>query len=110
MSTPAVGELCRNMWRLRESGSMPKVPSVLVGLLYEAIHQDMLRVADYDPEEDTRVQWIRSVLAAVRRGVRYPRASADLEATVSWLLYGWQGISGKDLAAGQKIESEEEES
>lgn len=108
--TDAILHLVRALWAVREdsNGHLDAHAVKTWGrMLAEATQAEARDDSDYSPEVDRRVLWAREVLAAAVRREQRCRASAELEATVEFMLglTRERELCGRDLAAGERVDS-----
>lgn len=105
LSEPVL-HLVHALWSVRDSNG-GRIESAAVKtwgrLLAEAVQAEARENDSYSPEMDKRVLWAREVIQAAVRGERQCRASAELEATMDFLLEIRHEPCGKDWAAGVDI-------
>ena len=99
--THEVHAMACDLWDARRDrrGFLPAME--LSRRLAVVIARDVAEHADYDPELDVRVMWLRQIIDLVRKGQRNPRLDSSTEFCMEWLLDKYQlEPCGKERAAG----------
>jgi hypothetical protein len=83
----AVLDLVREVWRLREARSLRMDALVLGRRICRATAEAVEEDPTYDPENDARVLWLRSICRAMRaEPYKTPHGNGDEEAWVMFIL------------------------
>jgi hypothetical protein len=99
--TPAVQEMAVAVWDARARRELLRDARGLARGLARCVAQDVAGCEDYDPELDSRVMWLRELIADLRHcpGWREPRAAVNTEYQAMLVLARLEPC-GKVRAAG----------